>query len=62
MTAAGLAAFQNEKYWFFLGARRTAEGVELFLEKDAGKGVTVVARQNIGDVSHLTLHITGDGG
>lgn len=59
--AAGIAAFQNEKYWFFLGARRTVQGVELFLEKDAGKGVTVVTSRNIGGVSDLKLRISGDG-
>ena len=32
-TAAGLAAFQNEAHWYFLGTRRVGTSVEVFVEK-----------------------------
>jgi xylan 1,4-beta-xylosidase len=41
--AAGLAAFQNEQHWYFLGVRRKREGAELFLEKSSGHGVAIIA-------------------
>lgn len=60
--AAGLAAFQNEKYWFFLGARRAGDALEVFLEKDAGHGATVVATTRLAVVPALELRITGNAG
>jgi len=60
--AAGLAAFQGEKYWYFLGARRTADGVELFLEKSSGESRAVIATANIETAAPLKLKITGNGG
>lgn len=60
--AAGLAAFQNEKYWFFLGARRAGDALEIFLEKDAGHGATVVATTRLAVVPALELRITGNAG
>lgn len=60
--AAGLAAFQNEKYWFFLGVRRSGDALEVFLEKDAGHGATVVATTRLAVVPALELRITGNAG
>lgn len=60
--AAGLAAFQNEKYWFFLGVRRAGDALEVFLEKDAGHGATVVATTRLAVVPALELRITGNAG
>ncbi|NZA25112.1 glycoside hydrolase family 43 protein [Luteimonas sp. SJ-92] len=44
-TEAGLAAFQNERYWYFLGVRRGANAAEaeVFLERSAGDGRELVA-------------------
>ena len=36
-TVAGLVAFQSERYWFFLGARRVTDGLQIFLEKHRGR-------------------------
>jgi xylan 1,4-beta-xylosidase len=61
-SAAGLVAFQNENYWYFLGVRRTGSGVELFLEQDAGKEPRVLKTQALNAKSSLKLKISGDAG
>lgn len=58
--AAGMAAFQSENYWYFLGARRVAEGTRLFLEKKSGKSVETIATATIEARQHLKLKISGD--
>src|SRR5690606_35488229 len=61
--AAGLAAFQGDDHWYFLGVRRGGDqGVEVFLEKKAGGEVEVVASQPAQEVELLTLHIKGNEG
>lgn len=46
--AVGLAAFQNQNYWFFLGVRRVSpERLQMFLEKRAGKQTVTVATTDI---------------
>src|SRR5690606_11637999 len=60
--AAGLAAFQGDTHWYFLGARREGEGVEVFLEKKAGGDVEVVATQPAAAAPLLTLHVQGNEG
>lgn len=61
--AAGLAAFQGDDHWYFLGVRRGGKGVEVFLEKKAGAEVEVVASQPAAAANDaLTLHIKGDAG
>ena len=61
--AAGLAAFQGDTHWYFLGVRRDGgQGVEVFLEKKAGGEVEVVARQPAAATELLTLHGKGDEG
>ncbi|HEU4625878.1 MAG TPA: glycoside hydrolase family 43 protein [Steroidobacteraceae bacterium] len=59
--AAGLAAFQNERYWYFLGARRTAGGVEVFLERCAGETATTVASASLASAARLQLKISANG-
>ncbi|AKC86381.1 xylan 1,4-beta-xylosidase [Pseudoxanthomonas suwonensis] len=62
-TAAGLAAFQSEQYWYFLGVRRAGDGAELFLEKRGGEASpAVVATQAIAAAGELKLRISGDEG
>jgi xylan 1,4-beta-xylosidase len=63
--AAGLAAFQNEKSWYFLGVRRQTSGATIFLERDAG-GTPVVVKETLllanGKSDLLKLRIRGAGG
>jgi alpha-N-arabinofuranosidase len=66
-TAAGLAAFQNETHWYFLGVHRVGARVELFLRKDAGGQPATVAHAwiepgRIKPGATLKLKIAGDGG
>ena len=50
--SAGLAAFQNQDYWFFLGVRRTSsDRLQLFLEKRAGKQTETVATAQVSDAA-----------
>ena len=61
--AAGLAAFQGDDHWYFLGARRDGDRLEVFLEKKAGEGDPEgVATQSIAAPRQLVLHIEGDEG
>lgn len=63
-TAAGIAAFQNETHWYFLGVRRSDDGrAEAFLEKRAGDSTQTVARAPLAaDAATLKLKIEGDAG
>jgi alpha-N-arabinofuranosidase len=54
--SAGMAAFQNENYWYFLGVRRRPVGggppayrIELFLEKRAGNHTETIAATSLDD-------------
>ena len=62
--AAGLAAFQSEAYWYFLGVRRL-EGdlVAVFLEGRDGSGTTrTLATRDVAATDALRLKIDGDEG
>jgi xylan 1,4-beta-xylosidase len=59
--SAGLAAFQNENYWYFLGARRDADGLRVFLERHAGEDRKVFTSDPV-VAGKLKLRISGDGG
>jgi xylan 1,4-beta-xylosidase len=59
--AAGLAAFQNEDYWYFFGTRRTPEGLQLFVERHAGKEMRITSGMPIFPPTNIKLRITGDG-
>lgn len=61
-TAAGIAAFQNETHWYFLGVRRSGGKAQLFLEKRAGKAVETIASAPIEPGASLKLKIAGNGG
>ena len=41
--AAGLVAFQNENFWYFFGARRLTNGMQLFLDRRDGHATTTIA-------------------
>lgn len=65
-TSAGIAAFQNERFWSFLGVRRDGDGLELFVEQRTGDApAAVVARRRIAlpeDGITLTLSVDGASG
>jgi beta-glucosidase len=60
--AAGLAVFQNEKHWYFLGVRRKGRQAELFLEKDSGGQTATLAARTIRDAATLKLKVSVKGG
>ncbi|HST45013.1 MAG TPA: glycoside hydrolase family 43 protein [Luteimonas sp.] len=60
---AGIAAFQNERHWYFLGVRQGVQGRgEVFLERSSRFGRRIVATTPIPDAPTLRLRITGDAG
>ncbi len=59
--AAGIAVYQNEENWYFLGSRRTADGLQLFLERRAGARFTVTGGPAIAAVAALKLRVSGTG-
>jgi xylan 1,4-beta-xylosidase len=60
-TAAGLAAYQNENFWYFFGARRVGAGLQLFLERNAGKGAQIVSGTTIAAPKSLKLRVSAEG-
>jgi xylan 1,4-beta-xylosidase len=62
--AVGLAAFQNENYWYFLAVRRRAQApaIELFLEKRGGKQTETIARVALDDAARVKLKIAANAG
>lgn len=61
--AAGVAAFQNGQHWYFLGARRSGEAVQVFLEKKSGATVKQVASATLKQAAdaEVKLKISGNG-
>lgn len=61
--AAGLAAFQNGQHWYFLGARRSGESVQVFLEKKSGTTTKQVATATLKQAAdaEIKLRISGKG-
>lgn len=53
--AAGIAAFQNERFWYFLGARLRGNRLQIFLEKDGGHGASVVTSKDL-DLAGISRH------
>ena len=62
--AAGLAAFQSEAYWYFLGVRRLpGDRLAVFLEGRDGSGTTrTLATREVDATDALRLKIEGDEG
>ena len=60
--SAGLVILQSELHHYFLGVRRAADGLELFLELANGRLPAVIARTKLPDTAQLQLRVTGDEG
>lgn len=61
-TEAGIVAFQNERYWYFLGVRHAGKGLELFLQRSSDGKASTVATKAIANAKTLKLKISGDSG
>lgn len=64
--SAGLVAFQDETHHFYLGVRRAAGAVFVFLEKVASREKDarpeIVSLRRVAGASRLDLKVEGDGG
>ncbi len=60
--AAGLAAYQNQNNWYFLGTRRVGDELQVFLERHAGTALQIAAGRALAMTQALRLRISGDGG
>jgi xylan 1,4-beta-xylosidase len=58
--AAGIVAFQNENFWYFLGARRLAGKTQLFLERRSGGVTQALASVALPGDGPLNVKIRGD--
>ncbi|HET7536127.1 MAG TPA: glycoside hydrolase family 43 protein, partial [Candidatus Didemnitutus sp.] len=58
--SAGIVALQNETHYYYLGVKRTADGISLFLEKSNGKAPEIVATAALPDAKNLTLRLSAD--
>lgn len=58
--AAGLAAFQAERYWYFLGVRSRGANMQVFLEKTSGESPEIVVDALIPRSKRLNLRISGE--
>jgi xylan 1,4-beta-xylosidase len=59
--SAGMAAFQGENYWYFLGSRREGKTLHVFLEKKGGGAVERIAETRVPAGKELKLKISGEG-
>lgn len=61
--AAGIAAFQGDDHWYFLGARRTGGALQIFVEKKSGATSQQIASATIQPPinADLKLKLTGRG-
>ncbi|GGW60663.1 glycoside hydrolase family 43 protein [Alishewanella tabrizica] len=61
--SAGIVAFQNETYHYYMGVRSKGDGKELFLEKAAGAAPEQIAALPLAaDATQLRLKISGQAG
>lgn len=58
--SAGLVALQNETHYYYLGVKRTAAGLALFLEKSNGKTPEIVATIAIPETTNIALRVSVD--
>jgi len=60
--SAGMVAFQNEQYHYYLGVRQQAEHTEVFLEQAAGAAPKQLLSQNLPKATTIKLKISGQAG
>jgi len=58
--SAGLVLFQSETHSYFIGARRAADGLEVFLERANGGASEVIARARFASTPELRLRVTAE--
>ena len=58
--SAGLVAFQNESHYYYLGVKRTKDGLTLFLERSNGSAAEIVAQTPLSETKELELRLSGN--
>jgi xylan 1,4-beta-xylosidase len=58
---AGIAAFQSEGFWYFLGARRVSRGVQVFLDRRHGGSTETRATATLQEDGPLKMKIVARG-
>jgi alpha-N-arabinofuranosidase len=59
--SAGLVVFQSEGSWFYIGARRAADGARVFLQRRRGTSFDMLATAPIPATGRVRLQMRGDG-
>ena len=59
--AAVHASYQHERIWYLFVARRIGAGLQLVLERHAGKGAQIVTGTSIAAPKTLKLRVSADG-
>jgi alpha-N-arabinofuranosidase len=60
--SAGMVAFQNEQYHYYLGVRQQADQTQVFLEQAAGAAPKQLLSQNLPAAASVKLKISGQAG
>ncbi|MEJ1971059.1 MAG: glycoside hydrolase family 43 protein [Lacunisphaera sp.] len=59
-TSAGLVLFQSENHHYYFAIKRTAAGLEAFLEKWNGQAAEILASKPLGSTKSVTLTVAVD--
>jgi xylan 1,4-beta-xylosidase len=59
--AAGMAAFQSEDYWYFLGAKRDGKQLRVFVRKKNGAAAETIAERVIPAAKSLSMKVSAAG-
>lgn len=60
--SAGIVAFQNEQYHYYLGVRQQTDQTQIFLEQAAGAAPKQLLSQKLPAVANVKLKISGQAG
>jgi xylan 1,4-beta-xylosidase len=56
----GIAAFQSDHYWLYLGVKRSSNQLQIFLEERRGENQRILTSKMIATTSSLRLRIRGN--
>jgi alpha-N-arabinofuranosidase len=60
--SAGIALYQNDRHWYYLGARRHEGNLQLFVERRVGTRLQVTQENLLGLPESLRLRVSAAGG
>jgi alpha-N-arabinofuranosidase len=59
--SAGLAAYQNDRHWYYLGSRRQGTNLQVFVERRVGRKLQVTREELLAVPASLKLRISAAG-